>query len=74
MQKYVAGESVQVAQYHLEWANELKQKATETNEDVQTIIQNGVGEKFQRVLEYAGVFKQTESGQKAFHEFVAAFQ
>lgn len=74
VQKYVAGESVQVAQYHLEWANELKQKATETNEDVQTIIQNGVGEKFQRVLEDAGVFKQTESGQKAFHEFVAAFQ
>ena len=74
---YLLDKADTVADYHQAWADELKttHKAELLNEEAATaIVQAGVGEKFERVLEDAGVFKHTDTGQAAFHDFVQAFQ
>ena len=63
-----------MADYHLEWANELKEAGNITAETATALIQESVGKKFERVLEDAGVFKQDETGQTAFAEFVNQFK
>jgi UDPglucose--hexose-1-phosphate uridylyltransferase len=72
--QFVLGETDQVADYHLEWANELKEAGNITAETATALIQESVGKKFERVLEDAGVFKQDEAGQEAFAEFVNQFK
>lgn len=71
---YLLGQSDTVASYHQEWADDLKQGHVFTAENVTQLLQEAVGQKFQRVLEDAGVFKQTEAGQQAFAVFVAQFK
>lgn len=71
---YLLNEKTQVASYHQAWADDLKQANTVTGQNVEQIIQKSVGDKFQRVLEDAGVFKQTEQGQHAFSTFVSRFK
>ena len=69
---YLVGEDVSVADYHQEWADELKESNPDVTEKVQAleIVQESVGEIFARVLEDAGVYKQTVEGQEAFMRFV----
>ena len=69
---YLVGEDVLVADYHQEWADELKKSNPDLTEKVQAleIVQESVGKIFARVLEDAGVYKQTEEGQAAFMRFV----
>ena len=69
---YLVGEDVSVADYHQEWADELKENHPDLRDKVQAleIIQESVGNIFARVLEDAGVYKQTEEGQAAFMRFV----
>ena len=69
---YLVGEDVSVADYHQEWADELKQNHPVLEDKVQAleIVQESVGNIFARVLEDAGVYKQTEEGQAAFMRFV----
>ena len=69
---YLAGEDVLVADYHQEWADELKESHPGLTDKVQAleIVQESVGKIFARVLEDAGVYKQTEEGQAAFMRFV----
>ena len=69
---YLVGEDVSVADYHQEWADELKESHPELTDKVQAleIVQESVGKIFARVLEDAGVYKQTEEGQAAFMRFV----
>jgi len=55
-----------------EWAKELKAQAP-TKETVDAFLQKAVSAKFCRVLEYAGVFKQTKEGQEAFSAFMHEF-
>lgn len=71
---YLLGRGTAVADYHREWAEDLKQTPNLSEEIAERVIQEAVGQKFQRVLEDAGVFKQDERGQAAFREFAAAFQ
>ena len=69
---YLVGEDVLVADYHQEWADELKEsnpRLTDKNHALK-IVQESVGKIFARVLEDAGVYKQTEEGQAAFMRFV----
>ena len=69
---YLVGEEVSVATYHQEWADELKEsnpRLTDKNHALK-IVQESVGKIFARVLEDAGVYKQTEEGQAAFMRFV----
>lgn len=69
---YLVGEDVSVADYHQEWANELKESNHDVTDKAQAleIVQESVGKIFARVLEDAGVYKQTEEGQAAFMRFV----
>ena len=69
---YLVGEDVSVADYHQEWADELKENHPDLRDKVQAleIVQESVGNIFARVLEDAGVYKQTEEGQAAFMRFV----
>ena len=69
---YLVGEDVLVADYHQEWADELKGSHSGLTDKDQAleIVQESVGKIFARVLEDAGVYKQTEEGQAAFMRFV----
>ena len=69
---YLVGEDVSVADYHQEWADELKESHPGLTDKDQAlnIVQESVGKIFARVLEDAGVYKQTEEGQAAFMRFV----
>ena len=69
---YLVGEDIPVADYHQEWADELKEsnpRLTDKDHALE-IVQESVGKIFARVLEDAGVYKQTEEGQAAFMRFV----
>lgn len=69
---YLVGKDVSVADYHQEWADELKESHPGLTDKDQAlnIVQESVGKIFARVLEDAGVYKQTEEGQAAFMRFV----
>ena len=69
---YLVGEDVLVAEYHQEWADELNESHPGLTDKDQAlnIVQESVGKIFARVLEDAGVYKQTEEGQAAFMRFV----
>ena len=69
---YLVGEDVAVADYHQEWTDELKESHPVLTDKVQAleIVQESVGKIFARVLEDAGVYKQTVEGQAAFMRFV----
>ena len=69
---YLVGEDVSVEDYHQEWAYELKgsHPGLTDKDQALNIVQESVGKIFARVLEDAGVYKQTEEGQAAFMRFV----
>lgn len=56
---------------HLEWVKEIKTKYDDINEDnIDSILENEIGEVFVKVLENAGVYKCTEEGRKYFKKFI----
>ena len=69
---YLVGEDVSVSDYHQEWAVELKEShpGLTDKDHALNVVQESVGKIFARVLEDAGVYKQTEEGQAAFMRFV----
>ena len=69
---YLVGKDVSVADYHKEWADELNESHPGLTDKDQAlnIVQESVGKIFARVLEDAGVYKQTEEGQATFMRFV----
>ena len=69
--KYLLGEDNAIADYHIEWADQLKEKYPRINKkEVNSVVQHEVGQVFARVLEDAGVYKNTPSGHEAFMRFV----
>lgn len=72
VQQYLLGQDNQMQDYHLVWANELKERYHNSfnTDNVEQIIREEVGKKFSRVLEDAGVFKRTNAGKEAFLRFV----
>jgi UDPglucose--hexose-1-phosphate uridylyltransferase len=72
VEKYILGKLSAVADYHLEWAEELKtclgNLANESN--IEALVRVEVGKKFLRVLEDAGVFKRNEDGAVGFRRFI----
>ena len=56
---------------HADWAEEfLKKHDIITEENIMDIIHEEIGQVFSQVLEDAGVYTQTEEGQKAFERFI----
>lgn len=70
VEKYLLGEYNSIADYHLEWADEIKTHQVVSPENVHDLVQNEVGKVFVRVLEDAGVYKQDAEGKVAFMRFV----
>ena len=73
IKKYLLNKPSEVPTYHQKWAEELKEKYVE-HMDVTQLIQEELGYKFIRILEDAGVFKQDETGMKAFERFIRTIQ
>ena len=72
IEQFLLGESVEVADYHKEWVQQIQQKYPILHsENVQTIIQQELGIKFARILEDAGVYETDEAGRKAFKRFIS---
>ena len=71
----VAGRDIasdEVLRKHASWVEELKKQYTFTAENALEIILQETGHVFSKVLEDAGVYKNTEEGYKAFMCFVDA--
>lgn len=61
----------EVSPIHQDWAKDMmSQDDSISNETVDSIIEKNLTQKFARVLEDAGVFKQTEEGRSGFVKFV----
>lgn len=70
VQQFLLDQENQIADYHLEWAQEIKAKQAIMAENVQAIVQQEIGVVFLRVLEDAGVFKRDADGSQAFEDFL----
>ena len=55
---------------HAAWADEIKAKYSDINENnIDSILKTEIGIVFSKVLEHAGVFKRNDNGLKAFIRF-----
>lgn len=70
VEDFLLGKVEKVADYHQEWANQLKIDYSISPDNVSQVVQEAVGKVFSRVLEDAGVYKRTPQGQAAFLRFV----
>ena len=71
VERYLLGKDNAIADYHLEWADQLKEKYPNVKEEeINSVVQHEVGQVFARVLEDAGVYKNTLFGHEAFMRFV----
>ncbi|MED1471106.1 UDP-glucose--hexose-1-phosphate uridylyltransferase [Bacillus salipaludis] len=71
VEKFIQSQAAVVADYHLEWAEQLKSRfSNEMNAGL--FVKEEVGKKFLRVLEDAGVFKRNEAGAAGFKRFIAS--
>lgn len=70
VKKFLLDQPNRIAPIHLDWAKEISSKYEITNTNVDQILQKELGLVFARVLEDAGVFKQTADGKAAFMRFV----
>ena len=57
---------------HEAWFNSFKNNYTFTEENTEEILRSEIGKTFVRVLEDAGVYKNTESGRAAMLRFIKA--
>ena len=55
---------------HADWAEEILRRRSFTPENAEAVLQEEVGEVFEKVLEDAGVFKRDEAGREAFLRFI----
>lgn len=72
VRKYLLAQPNHIAAIHQPWAKQLKHQYTWTKANAEQQLHQAVGQVFARVLEDAGVFKQTPAGQAAFARFCAA--
>ncbi|MBO0440832.1 UDP-glucose--hexose-1-phosphate uridylyltransferase [Candidatus Enterococcus ikei] len=70
VENYVLGKENYLADYHKNWADQMKETYSFNEENVTEIIQKEVGQIFARVLADAGVYKRTTEGQAAFKRFI----
>lgn len=72
VRKYLLNQPNKIAESHIAWANQLKENNEITDENVESILQQGLVEVFDNVLECAGVFKNNANGEKGWHLFIDA--
>ena len=59
---------------HKEWFERFRDNYTFTPENTEEILKREIGKTFERVLEDAGVYKNTEGGKLAFLRFIASIR
>lgn len=69
VRKFLLNQHNKIDESHLIWALQLKKAHFITEQNATQIINQGIGDVFLKVLEDAGVFKQTDQGIKAFLQF-----
>ncbi|WP_164217782.1 UDP-glucose--hexose-1-phosphate uridylyltransferase [Virgibacillus sp. YIM 98842] len=69
IRKELIGEESQIASYHQPWADELKEKygTLPDSKEADDVLEKEVGNKFARVLEDAGVFKDHDAFERFIH-------
>ncbi|KRM04764.1 UDP-glucose--hexose-1-phosphate uridylyltransferase [Lactobacillus kitasatonis] len=72
VKKYWLGEDNKMADSHKEWADQVKVKEKITADNVNQIMEKALVEVFEQVLQDAGVFKNTEDGEKGWDKFITA--
>lgn len=72
VKKYWLGKDNKMADSHKEWANQVKVKEKITANNVNQIMEKALVEVFEQVLQDAGVFKNTEDGEKGWDKFITA--
>ncbi|WP_125587810.1 UDP-glucose--hexose-1-phosphate uridylyltransferase [Companilactobacillus jidongensis] len=70
VEKYLLDQPNKMAEYHHQWADQLKQKYELTSENVEDVVNTETGLVFSHVLENAGVYKWDDQGRKAFDKFI----
>lgn len=70
VRKYLLDQPNHIAAMHQPWADQLKASQTWQAATAEAQLRQAVGRVFARVLEDAGVFKQTPAGQAAFARFI----
>ena len=72
VKKYWLGKDNKMADSHKEWADQVKVKEKITADNVNQIMEKALVEVFEQVLQDAGVFKNTEDGEKGRDKFITA--
>ncbi|MBS4174576.1 UDP-glucose--hexose-1-phosphate uridylyltransferase [Bacillus sp. FJAT-49736] len=69
---YLLDKENSIANYHVEWAEQLKAKYKEIidQQNVEIILRKEVGAKFNKALTDASVFKRNEDGRRALINFI----
>ncbi|MGT2888325.1 UDP-glucose--hexose-1-phosphate uridylyltransferase [Streptococcus didelphis] len=72
VEMYLLGQVAEVADYHQEWADQLKAsyQAKAYEGSAHDLLEKEVGKVFVRVLEDAGVYKMDLQGRAAFADFI----
>ena len=70
VEKYLLNQENQMNEIHKAWADQLKKEEHFTKDTVHELLQEAVGKVFEQVLTDAGVFKDNQEGQNAFHKFI----
>lgn len=70
--KFLLDERHSIAEYHQEWAKQLKAKYKDQHneQNVERILREEVGAKFKKALEDASVYKRDKDGKQAFNRFI----
>lgn len=71
VKQYLLNQPNKMADYHKDWADQLKADHDVTTANADSVIDQALGDVFARVLEDAGVFKGDDRGQAAFDKFIA---
>ncbi|MHC0037075.1 UDP-glucose--hexose-1-phosphate uridylyltransferase [Pseudoneobacillus sp. C159] len=76
LESYLLGSENLVQEYHLKWAEEIKEKYNLQicKESVKGILEKELGQKFLKALLDAGVFKRSEFGRQAFLRFIESLR
>lgn len=69
VKKYLLGQNNQIAENHLNWAQKIKANNNISEENVDKVLHQALVEVFEEVLQCAGVFKNTEDGNKGWEQF-----
>lgn len=67
---YLLDEENEIEDYHLDWAKDIKSNHEITSSNVESIVNEEIGQVFLQVLKDAGVYKQDELGQAGFKRFI----